>query len=287
MKRLTLLCAATVLLAGVARAEEDRGVVSVNGTVIRQSEIVERLWKRYGPATLDDIIDELLLRQAAQAQGLKADRAEVERRLERLRAQFSDPALFENELKQSGRSVAQLKSEISDQVIVRQFLSGALKISISEGDLEKAFRERRDQLAVPPAVRLRHILVKTQADADEVVTRLRDGTDFGALARQRSLAATGRLNGGDYGFVSRGMLPEEIERVAFDMKAGEVRVVPSAKGFHILQVTDQRPSQPARYEAAKDELRDLLLAEKMKSALPAYLRELRRRADIQPLGSAR
>ncbi|MDD5657411.1 MAG: peptidyl-prolyl cis-trans isomerase [Elusimicrobia bacterium] len=285
MKHAAWACAAAILLAGPAGAEPDREVVSVNGTVIRQAEIVDRLWKRYGPATLDEMVDEILLRQAAQAKGIKAEPAEVEQRLSRVREQFSDPAIFESQLKQSGGSVEKLKVEIADQLVLRKLIVATQKLSVSDAELRKAFQENREKLATPPAVHLRHILVKTEAEADALVAKIKGGADFKALARTSSLAPTGKLTGGDYGFVSRGMLPEEIDAIAFAMKPGELRVVASAKGRHVLQVVKTRAAQPARFETAKEDLRDMLLEEKMKSVLPAYLAQLRRQADIKPLGA--
>lgn len=284
MRYAAFLCLAAAL-AAPARAENDRDIISVNGTVIRQSEIMERLWRRYGSATLDEMVDELLLRQAAQAQDIKADQAEVDKRLARVQEQFSDPAILENQLKQSGSSLVKLRSEIADQVLMRQLIVSAKKIAVKDGELRKAFANQRDKLASPEAVHLRHILVKTQAEAEDIASQVRNGADFQALARQRSLAPTGKINGGDYGFVSRGMLPEEIDRIAFSMKAGELRIVSSAKGFHVLQVLAHRPAQPAVYEKVKDDLKDLVLEEKMKAVLADYLKELRGKADIKPLGA--
>ena len=284
MNRLILLLAAAGLLAAPVRAQGDRDVVSVNGTVIRQSEVMERLWKEYGPATLDDMVNEILMRQAAKAQGIKADDAEVDKRLARLRAQFTDAAMFENQLKQNGTTVEKLRAHIADEVVMRKLIVSTQRVTVKEDELKKAFQQQREKLVTPPAVHLRHILVRTEAEANEIIQKVKGGADFMALARERSLAPTGKLNGGDYGFVSRGMLPDEIDRIAFAMKAGELRSLSSAQGFHILQVVEKRPAKPAQYEAVKEDLRDILLAEKMKSVLPGYLQGLRSKADIKPLG---
>jgi len=129
-----------------------------------------------------------------------------------------------------------------------------------------------------------HILVKTKPEAEEIVSKVKDGADFASLARAKSMAPTGKLNGGDYGFVSRGMLPEEIDQIAFAMKAGELRVIPSAKGFHVLRVSETRASKPAQFETVKEDLRDMILEEKMKSVLASYLQDLRAKAAIKILG---
>jgi parvulin-like peptidyl-prolyl isomerase len=96
------------------------------------------------------------------------------------------------------------------------------------------------------------------------------------------LAASGKAAGGDYGFVARGMLPAEIDDIAFAMKTGEIRIVPGPRGFHVLQVLEKRPAKVAVFAEVKDDLRDMLLAEKIKKAAPEYLAELRHKADIKP-----
>jgi parvulin-like peptidyl-prolyl isomerase len=284
MKTLFLSCAAAVLLSIPVRAEGDRDIVSVNGAVIRQSEVMERLWKRFGPPTLEEMIDELLLRQAARSAGIKADETEVERRLKRIKEQFDNPALFENQLKRDGSSEEKLRADLEEQIVLRKLIVSAHKLAVPDAELRKAFQEKREKLASPATVHLHQIFVKTEAEAKDVVAKLKEGADFSALARARSLAPTGRY-GGDYGFVPREMLPEEIGEIVFSMKDGELRAVPSAQGFFVLKVSGRKPSRPAKFEEVKDDLRDVLLQGKMKAVLPEYLQGLRRKAEIKPLGS--
>jgi parvulin-like peptidyl-prolyl isomerase len=82
------------------------------------------------------------------------------------------------------------------------------------------------------------------------------------------------------------MLPEEIGDIVFAMKDGELRTVSSPQGFFVLKVSGRKPAKPAQFEAVKEDLRDLLLEQKMKTVLPAYLQGLRRKADIKPLGNS-
>jgi foldase protein PrsA len=285
MKNLAWICAVAGLLAVPAWAEADRDIVSVNGTVIRQSEVMDRLWKRFGPGTLEEMVDELLLRQTVQAQGLKADGADVERRFNRVKGQFNNPALFENQLKRDGSSEEKLRADIADQIRLRKLIVSTQKLSVTDEELRKAFQEQRAKLATPATVHLRQIFVKTEAEAKEIVAKLKDGADFADLARARSLAPTGK-SGGDYGFVPREMLPDEIGDIVFAMKDGEIRTVAAPQGYFILKVSGSKPATPAQYESVKEDLRDLLLEQKMKAVLPRYLQELRRKADIKPLGAA-
>lgn len=268
-----------------AAAPADPELVRVNGVAIRRSEVVERLLKRHGAQAVDEMIDELLLRQAAAAQKITAPEAEIERRLARLRAQFGSPELFLSQLEQAGTSLSRLKEDLAEEIVRERLVAKAQSLAVSDAELKKSFEENKDKLGQPPAVHLRHILVKTEAEAKELAGKIKAGADFGALAREKSLAASGKAAGGDYGFVSRGMLPPEIDEIAFSLQPEEIRVVPGPRGQHLLQALATRPAKPAAYEEVKEDLRELLLGEKIKKAAPQYLRELRAKADVAAPGS--
>jgi foldase protein PrsA len=279
---LVVLAALFVLMSSAAAARaEDREIVKVNGTPILQSEVFDRLWKRFGPDTLDEMVDELLLRQAVARAKIAVSPAEVDKRFAKVRAQFSDPKIFEAELTSAGSSVEKLKTDLREQLEREKLLSTEKKLAISEDELKKAFAAHKSELGRPEAIHLRHILVGRQDEADKIVADVKAGKDFVAIAREKSLAPTGKVNGGDYGFVSKGMLPPEIEQIAFSMKADDLRVLPSAKGFHVLQALERRPAAPAEYAKVKDDLRELMLQDKIKAAMPDYLRELRAKAEIK------
>lgn len=276
-------------LSGSARAAVlgDFDVVRVNGTAIRQSEVLERLWKRHGSQTLEEMIDELLMRQAAAAKKVTAAPADVDRRFARLQAQFGSRELLVSQLEQAGTTVAKVKEDLAEEIVRERLVMDAKGIKVGDEELKKSFDANKDKLGKPEAAHLRHILTKTEAEANEIVAKVKGGADFQALAREKSLAASGKAVGGDYGFVSRGMLPPEIDEVAFSLKSGEIKVVPGPRGHHILQVVAKRPASPASFAEVKDDLREMLLADKLKDASQSFILELRRKADIKTPGQPR
>lgn len=278
------LITALVPAAHAAAVPGDFDVVRVNGTAIRQSEVLERLWKRYGSQTLEEMIDELLMRQAAAAKKITASSAEIDRRFSRLQAQFGSRELLVSQLEQAGTTVAKVKEDLAEEIVRERLVVEAKGLKVGDDELKKAFDANKDKLGKPEAAHLRHILAKNEADANELVAKIKGGADFQTLAREKSLAASGKAAGGDYGFVSRGMLPPEIDEVAFSLKAGELKVVPGPRGQHILQVVEKRAAQAASFDEVKDDLREMLLAEKLKDASQPYLLELRRKADIKTPG---
>ena len=155
------------------------------------------------------------------------------------------------------------------------------RLTTNYGGVKKAYDANKDKLGKPEAVHLRHILAKTEVEATEIAAKIKSGSDFKTLAREKSLAASGKAAGGDYGFVSRGMLPPEIDSVAFALKPGEIKIIPGPRGSHILQVVESRAAQSATFAEVKDDLREMLVAEKLKEASGPFLLELRRKADIK------
>ena len=283
-----MISAAAVLLAALpaaAAVPSDREIVRVNGTAIRQSEVLDRLWKRYGPQTVEEMVDELLMRQAAVASKVAADEKEVDRRFARLQAQFGSRDLLVSQLEQAGTTIAKVKEDLAEEIVRERLIVASKGIKIDDAELKKAFDANADKLGKPESAHLRHILVKTEAEAKELAEKIKGGADFQTLARDKSMAASGKAAGGDYGFVSRGMLPPEIEEVAFSLKPGELKTFAGPRGWHILQVIAKKPGAAAVFAEVKDDLREMLLAEKIKEAAPSYLLELRRKADVKTPGA--
>jgi parvulin-like peptidyl-prolyl isomerase len=93
--------------------------------------------------------------------------------------------------------------------------------------------------------RVRHILLANEADAMNVLLQLRSGGDFAALAKQHSQDNASGDMGGDLGFFPRGVMPVEIEAVAFALDPGQTSgIVKTDFGYHIIQVVERDSARP-------------------------------------------
>ena len=96
------------------------------------------------------------------------------------------------------------------------------------------------------SVQARHILIKpTQTmSLDSVNTKMtalklaiESGADFGMLAQQNSEDQGSAIKGGDLGWFQEGVMVDEFNEVCFTSKIGDLSLVTTQFGVHLIQVT--------------------------------------------------
>lgn len=99
-------------------------------------------------------------------------------------------------------------------------------------------------------VHARHILLKTEAEAKDVLTRLSNGEDFATLAAAVSNDETTKQQGGDLGwFTQEELLVPELGQAAFALQPGQIGgPVGTELGYHVIQTLEfaDRPVDPER-----------------------------------------
>ncbi len=117
-------------------------------------------------------------------------------------------------------------------------------------------------------VHARHILVKTEAEANDIIAKLKAGADFATLAKEKSTDPAA-ASGGDLGFFkSADMLPE-FSAVAFSLKPGQYsdKPVQTRYGWHVVKVEERRTAPAPTYEAVHDELRQQMIQDGINKAV--------------------
>ncbi|MBT4498255.1 MAG: peptidylprolyl isomerase [Gemmatimonadetes bacterium] len=85
----------------------------------------------------------------------------------------------------------------------------------------------------------RHILVKTEAECEDLKKQLADGGDFAALAKAHSQCPSGR-DGGALGEFGPGQMVPAFDTVVFNEEVGVVHgPVKTDFGYHLLEITSR------------------------------------------------
>ncbi len=100
-----------------------------------------------------------------------------------------------------------------------------------------------------------HILVATEAEANEILAHLEAGEDWSTLAQEKSLDSGSAINGGSLGWFGKGVMVAPFEEAAFALQTpGEVsQPVATAFGYHIIRLVDrgERPLNAQQFEDLK------------------------------------
>jgi parvulin-like peptidyl-prolyl isomerase len=175
---------------------------------------------------LDVMIDQRLIVQAALAAGITVSDADLDTTLQGLRAEVGE-APFNQWLENEGMTLEEMRA-----VLRNEMLATRMSNQIAEQVPSRAEH-----------VQARHILVATEAEAQQILGQLQAGGDFAALAGVYSQDLSTRDSGGDLGYFPRGVLTApEVEAVAFELQPGQVSgIVQSALGYHLIQVVTRVP----------------------------------------------
>lgn len=238
-------------------------VAEVNGEPIYLEDVQEiwdtlpEVYRIQFPGGIQDILEQLiretLLVQQAQKLGLENDPVILEQ-LEQIKRQ-----LLVTEL---------IKREIVD------------KVQVSDEEIEKEYTSNPSLYTEPEQVKAKHIMTSTKEKADEVLQELQSGRPFEEVAKEKSESPDAQ-QGGEMGYLKKGDLDPNLEKVLFDLAPGKFSdVVETSYGFHIFLVEEHLKPRLKEVEEVKDEISNRLLPQKQQEAFEKLIEELKSQAEI-------
>jgi peptidyl-prolyl cis-trans isomerase D len=148
------------------------------------------------------------------------------------------------------------------------------KVTPADKDIEAYYKTNLAKLySHPDQVHAQHILIevpsgataqekeKAKAKAEEVLKQLRKGADFAKLAKADSNDPSNRDAGGDLGTFGRGQMIKPFEDAVFSMKPGELRLVETKYGFHVVRVDSSSPAHVDKLPEVRPQIIEALRAE--------------------------
>ncbi len=157
------------------------------------------------------------------------------------------------------------------------FYEKKVREAVTEAQAKAAYDEQIGKLKPEPEVRARHILVKTEQEAKDIVAQLKAGADFNELAKKSSDGPSSHT-GGDLGYFSRGQMVKAFEDAAFALEPGQIsEPVQSEFGWHVLKVEDKRNRPIPSF----DEVKDQLMASLIQTQLKDVVQKLRTSAKVE------
>jgi peptidyl-prolyl cis-trans isomerase SurA len=315
----SLLLLAALLAAPASTASDrrpiDRVAAVVNGEVVTLSELVARSGNEYRRAdalppgasrdrarakalqtAFDQVVAERLVEGEAKTLGIEVTETQIDAAVDdvKKRNNLSDEML-KQALASEGLDLKsyrdRLRKDFENHLLIMAKVQNRVKVS--DDDIRGYYQSHLQEFAGEEQMKLRLILLTVPAGApaeedarvkssgEVLLTRLAAGEDFAALAKQVS-QGPGASSGGDLGWVKKGTMPIDLERVAFVLTPGQNSGLVRAKtGWIILKADDKRASKAPPLDEVKDRIREKIGNQQAEIYRKQYIEELKREAVIE------
>lgn len=152
------------------------------------------------------------------------------------------------------------------------------KHPISDADTKAAYEQYKKAYG-DKEYNAKHILVKTETEAKDIIAQLNKGGDFAKIAKEKSLDPGSKDKGGDLGWFSPATMVKPFSDVTTNLQKGATAATPvqTQFGWHVIKLVDTRAAQPLPYEKLKDGLQKNL----QQRNLEKMMADLRSKAKVE------
>jgi peptidyl-prolyl cis-trans isomerase SurA len=209
-----------------------------------------------------------------------------------IREEFGgDRSAFLRTLAAQGYTLEKFKEQQRDVVIVQEMRRIAMKgatPTVSEDKILKAYRERAAEFTSEDQIKLRMIAIKQSGASnsrrkmiEEIREKIVEGAEFQDLARMYSEDPTQEA-GGDWGWINRKQLNEQLTKIAFSLKPGQVSdVVEMSGSYYLLYVEAKKPAVTKPLKEVRDELEKQITQQERQKLQQDWLLKLRKKAFVK------
>lgn len=233
----TLAFCSAILLAGVAHAAGKDGVAAVvNGETITVEEIKSSYdsnptvknqvtFDDFYQKALDVYVNSRIIYQKAVKDGI------------------TKTPEFNKQLKLAQEDIAR-----------KIYLEKQVQNKVNDEEVKRVYDEYKKNFSGQKEIKAKHILVKEEAKANEIIDKLNKGGDFDKLAKIYSNEPT------ELGYFTKQMMVPEFADAAFALGKGEHSKTPvkTSFGYHVILVQDIRDAKALPMKQVEPQLKGML-----------------------------
>lgn len=266
------------------------------GEMYQGAELQAKM-KESQDASLKDLIDRQLIIDHFNKEGFSIPPYVIDDRINTIvREEFGgNRSAFVRTLRAQGFSMARFREIERDKIIVQAMRQKAVRADfvISPDKIEAYYRKNIAQYSSPEEIKLSMIILRPDPEATEdpveakktmaaeIRAKLLEGADFAGMAQMYSDDSTADF-GGDWGWIDRKTLTEEMNKFAFALKPGELsEPIQLGDTFYIMRVDAKKPSVTKPLAEVRDEISKKLFEEERLRLQDQWIATLRDKAYVK------
>ncbi|MBW1852776.1 MAG: peptidylprolyl isomerase [Deltaproteobacteria bacterium] len=222
---------------------------------------------------LDLLIDEKISQNKVREIGIEVSPNEIDQGIS-----YED---YKNNIKQELEQMRLIDFEVKSKIIIR------------EETIKKYYDEHIDTFRTEEEVRLAIILlvkgdspyrdekVSLFQKAEKIVSMLKDGEDFGELAKKFS-QGPGAEDGGNLGSFKTSQLDPKLKGVIKEMAVGDISdPIVGPSGIQIIKILEKQDKGVKTIEEVRNAIYDVLYGKEIENGYSSWIKELRQEAFIK------
>jgi peptidyl-prolyl cis-trans isomerase SurA len=282
---------AAVVNKDVVTFSQVRELVAPREMALRESlrgkELVDQV-KALRLAAINDLIDRQLVLQEFEKNKFAIPDFVINDHITTIiREQFNgDRQTFIRTLQAQGFTLQRFRKVETDKLIVQAMRSRSVKVNtiLSPASIEQYYRDHIADYSTPEQIKLRMIVIRkepAQATAEEIAGKIKNGDDFGEMARLYSEDST-KDSGGDWGWIDRKTLDTALSDPAFALKVGKVsKPIALNGGVYLLYVEARRKADSKPLSAVRDQVIEKIQQSDRQAAQEKWIKGLRDKAYVR------
>lgn len=288
-----------VITLSMLKRESRERVESLKQGGMSEQQANEEVTKRKAELIATLVNERLLLQKGKELELATDVEAEVNRRMLEVAKEQGIPSIekLDQAMREAGLDPVytrqSLRNEVMKQMVIQQEVDRKIYFGLSMDELQKYFEANRAKFLKPESVVISEIYLtfagKNEADvkakAQELVTQLRSGADFGSVATTNSEREVNGVriapqNKGKVGRFETPNLRDDIANVIKNVKVGGISdPLRTNDGYQIFRVDERNPgSTTATFN--EDQVRQAITGERATKNREEYLQGLRNDAYV-------
>ena len=214
-----------------------------------------------------------------ESMGIKVSDDEVAKQLVQLKQQFfqGDEQKYQAELVKQGLTDQQVRDELRIRVLSNKIFAAVTKnVKVTDADIAAYYKANATQYEQPASREVRHIVVKTEAQAQDLYNKIKAGASFAALAKKYTQDQASKADGGKFtAFKGRTVGP--FDDFVFKAKTGDLsQPIKTEFGWHLIEVLSAvKPATTTPLDQVKDSIKTTLLQQKQNTAMKTWIANLK------------
>jgi parvulin-like peptidyl-prolyl isomerase len=218
--------------------------------------------------------------QQADELGVEISDKQVDARLKQIKKQYfgGDQKRYDAQLKEQGLNEQQVRRDIRAQLLQEElFKKVTVGVKVTDPEVKSHYDKNKDQYGQPESRDVRHILVPTKKQAQQLHTRLTAGESFARLAKQFSKDPGSKNQGGKL-TVAKGQTVPPFDKAAFELAKGSLsQPIKTQYGWHLIEpLSGVRAAKTTPLKEVRESIRQQLMQTKKNERMTKWVEDTKK-----------